>query len=93
MAKVFPVMNHQIKLRALNKPIVTPATANLITLKAFLERELKAATQYSNPSCEEWKVVAQMVMVRAVLFNKRRISEVDELLILDFSSRSSSNEN
>ena len=92
-AKVSTVMNHQKKLRALNKPIVTPATVNWITLKAFLERELEAVTQYSNHSYEEWKVVAQMVMVRVVLVNKRRISEVDELLLLDFNSRSSSNQN
>ena len=92
-ATVSSVANRRIKLRALNKPIVTPATADLITLKAFLERELEAATENCNPSYEEWKVAAQMVMVRVVLFNKRRITEVEELHLLDFSSRSSSSEN
>ena len=92
-AKVSSVANHRMKLRAINKPVITPATSDLITLKSFLEQEVQAATQNVNPSYEEWRVTAQMVMVRVVLFNKRRISEVEELRLLDFHSRSESSEN
>ena len=48
-AKVSSVANFRMKLRAINKPVITPATSDLITLKSFLEQEVQEPDRTSIP--------------------------------------------
>ena len=86
-SKVSSVANRRIKLHSLNKP------SDSLKLKTFLENEISTRTKQTNLSYDDWKCLAQQIMIRILLFNKRRISEVEELKILDFYSRTLSGDN
>lgn len=92
-SKVSSIANRRKKLRALNKPIVVPATKDLVKFREFVISAIAEATKQPSPSYREWVELAQLTIARIVLFNKRRISEVEELKIDDFTKRSSCNEN
>lgn len=86
-AKVASVSNRRLKLRSLNKEVTMPSTEDLVTLKSFLDEKIQEAMKTENPTYDEWVRLAQMALVKMVLLNKRRISEVDELKLMDYSNR------
>lgn len=69
----------RLKLLSLNKATQLPLTADLVKFKDFLDDEIEAFLKKSKPTRKEWVTSAQAVLARLVIFNKRRISEVEEL--------------
>ena len=67
--------------------MIIPVTSDLTCLKEYLDKETEDATREGHRRYESWVTVAEKTIVRIVLFNKRRISEVEELKILDFKNR------
>jgi hypothetical protein len=59
----------------------------MVVLRDFLLGQMKQLTTISNPTHKEWLLLAQMLVVRMCMFNKRRIDEVDELKVTDFAQR------
>ena len=68
--KVSCVAKRRQRLRLLNKPALVPLTSDLVTLKEFIMKQLKTGIKSEKA---EWKWIAQLLMVRILLFNKRRV--------------------
>jgi hypothetical protein len=81
------VTDRRIRLRHLNKPELLPTKDDVVALTDWTQAELAHCLTIQSPSSQEWRWVAYLVMVRLILFNKQRVSEVDELKILDFTDR------
>ncbi|KAJ8320563.1 hypothetical protein KUTeg_002150 [Tegillarca granosa] len=86
-SKVSSVANRRQKLRSLNKKIEIPSTSDLMKLKDFLISNINECLKNTKPTYDEWVWMAQLLIVRIVLFNKRRINEVAELKISDYEER------
>ncbi|ESO97595.1 hypothetical protein LOTGIDRAFT_228230 [Lottia gigantea] len=84
--RVSAVVLRRLRLRQINKKIELPSTEDLVTLKSFLTTELNRGLPFK-PLIEEWVKYAETLITRLVLFNKRRISEVEELTMVDFEKR------
>ena len=69
----------RLKLLSLNKTTQLPLTEDLVKFKDFLDDEIEAFLQTAQPTRREWITSAQALLARLVIFNKRRISEVEEL--------------
>ena len=54
-------------------------TSDLVKFKEFLDVEIETFLEISKPTRKEWIAAAQSLLARLVIFNKRRISEVEEL--------------
>ena len=78
------VAKRRQKLRTINKPVVFPITSDLVTIKDWLVKEINACIK--NPQFN-WTWEARLLLVRILLFNKRRVSEVRELKVTDFLQR------
>ena len=55
----------------------------MVKLKEFLDSEISQGLEISQPDLNQWIQLCHMLMVRILLFNKRRVSEVEELKIKD----------
>lgn len=86
------VAKRRQRLRTLNKPAEIPVTDDLVTLKNWLQKELTECLTVQTPDKETWKRIAQMALVRIALFNKRRISEVQDIRVSDFLDADSNDE-
>ena len=75
------------RLRCINKTIDIPSTEDLVTMKEYLVKETTAGLKNTKPTYAEYVKMTQKVTARIVLFNKRRIAEVDELKVADFRKR------
>ena len=66
-----------------------PLTEDLKNLTNFIKDKLRETTTdlQNSPSQANWKNVAKFSLVRLLLFNKRRVSEVAELKVEDFLNR------
>ena len=69
----------RLKLLSLNKMTQFPLTADLVKFKDFLYDEIETFLKTSKPTRKQWVTSAQALLARIVIFNKRRISEVEEL--------------
>ena len=85
--KVSCIASRRIKLRTLNKAEKLPSTSDLVALKTFLCTEIKKSVDESAVSIESWQHLAKCILVYMLLFNKRRISEVEEVTVQDYVSR------
>ncbi|KAJ8315158.1 hypothetical protein KUTeg_007308 [Tegillarca granosa] len=86
-SKVSAVANRTKRLRCINKKEELPSTEDLVKLKEYLMKEIHTGIKKINPTYEEYVRMTQIIMARIVLFNKRRISEVDELKVNEFDKR------
>ena len=86
-SKISCVANRRKKLRQINKPNVLPLTRDMVVLRDFLLDQMKQLTTISNPTYKQWLLLAQILIVRMCMFNKRRIAEVDELKVSDYAQR------
>ena len=86
--KISAVANRRMALKQLNKPILTPITEDLVTLSQWLSQEIKNIVDVQQPTSAQCKRLASLLLVKIVIFNKRRISEVQELLVEDYTNRS-----
>ena len=72
-----------MKLRTLNKQVQLPKKDDMVTLKNFLDNEIAECLKIAKPSPQQWSEAAQALIVRILLFNKRRVAEVEELKVSD----------
>lgn len=86
-SRVASVANRSQRLRALNSSNSMPSTEDLLCLKNYVEQEIKVHMKVMKPRYEQYLKFAQLLIVRIAIFNKRRISEVDELTVTDFEKR------
>ena len=79
------VANRTQRLRALNKPIEIPSTEDLVKLINYVDEQMQLQEKKNKkPSYDKYLRMAYLLIVRITIFNKRRISEVNELPIADF---------
>lgn len=73
----------------LNKVTIIPETQDLVKLRKYLIEEMRDATDYMrqdpDPATFQW--LAKVVMCRLLLFNKRRVAEVEDLTVEAFLKR------
>lgn len=78
-----------LRTNKFNKPTALPVTSDLVLLKNHLDSEISSLTaqmeKCPNPSI--WGKLAEVVLVRVILFNKRRGSEVAKLLASTYKNR------
>lgn len=86
-SRVASVANRTQRLRALNAPDLTPSTADLLTLKNFVVGEISLRMKVFTPTYDQYVKFAEFLIARITIFNKRRISEVDEMTVADFEKR------
>ena len=91
-SKVTSVANRTQRLRALNSKNEIPSTEDLVKLKNYVQEQIEIGKKNKAPTYEEYLKMIQLVIVRIAIFNKRRISEVDELAVTDYDSRIRGNE-
>lgn len=75
--KVTAVNVRRQRLRHLNKEVQLPSTQDLMTLTDYVVKRIKAYV--SGEELLIWSDLARLIMVRLLLFNKRRAAEVQEL--------------
>ena len=80
---VSAVSSRRLKLKTLNKTVELPKTKDMVQLKEFLDSEVTRCLTKTILSPQEWSETAQALMVRILLFNKRRVSEVEEMKVSD----------
>lgn len=84
---VSSVAEKRMRLRKLNKPVVLPLQEDMVALTQWVEQKITDCVKTVSPTRREWTFLAQLILVRIVSFNKRRIAEVEELTIEDFTNR------
>ena len=77
------VAKRRQRLRKLNKSEKLPDTEDLVKLRTYIEKETADICKVSAPSQEEIIRLQKLTLVRIVLFNKRRISEVQDIKVKD----------
>lgn len=92
ISNVASVADRSKRLNALNRRCNLPCTEDLVRLKEDLEKKISDLIKNTDPTYAEYVSMTQVLIARIVLFNKRRISEVDELTVSDFNSRLSGQE-
>ena len=77
-AQVAAAARRKQRAEKINKNYILPSTSDLIKLRNFLVEKIEEKLVSGTADYQSWKELAATVMVRVVLFNKRRISEVEE---------------
>ena len=70
--------SRRLQLRALNK---RPITKDLVVLTAYLKAQLVMKRNTFSDLYSKWKAMVSLLLVRVTIFNKRRITEVEELFM------------
>ena len=83
----------RLKLRNLNKSIELAKTSDMVMLKDYLDSEMERSLKKNKFSDHEWTEATQALMVRILLFNKRRVSEVGEIKISDIEQAQNYSDN
>jgi hypothetical protein len=70
-----------LKTKGYNKPVELPSTSDLMKLKAYTEEQLKQYTAKlkEQPQYKYWRSLAEVVLTRLAVFNKRRATEPAKL--------------
>jgi len=78
-----------LKTRKYNKPDELPSTEDLLKLKQYTEARLEELTQQlrAEPSYAAWRALAEIVLARLVVFNKRRGGEPAKMILSQFVNR------
>ena len=74
--QVASVANRRIRLRAMNRTTEIPRTEDLLNMKNSTSAEISSTIANFDGTYNMHKRLSQLVLVRLVLFNKRRIMEV-----------------
>ena len=72
-----------MKLRAINKEKELPKRDDLIILNQYLIAESEALCGKEIMEHGDWHSLASTLLVQLCIFNKRRISEVEEITVQD----------
>lgn len=86
--KITSIANRRMALQKLNKPVIMPITQDMVTLSEWLSTEMTSISNVQCPSPGQCKRMANLLLVKILIFNKRRIAEVQELLVEDYRKRS-----
>ena len=86
-SKISHVANRRNKLRQINKSSMLPNTEDIMKAKEHLIVKMNEGIANSNPNYSEWRDTAKATLCRLVLFNRRRISEIEEMTVDDFEQR------
>lgn len=86
--KITAVANRRQAMQHLNKPIIMPLTEDMVSLSQWLGKEIHSILAVPHPTSAQCKRLASLILVRILIFNKRRIAEVQELLVEDYNKRS-----
>ena len=82
---VYSVANRRQKLRQINNKIVIPTTSDLVKLKDHCIAQFKLIMESTTPiNIQKWNRAADLLIARITIFNKRRISEVQEMKDIEF---------
>ena len=78
-----------LKTSKYNKAEELPTTEDLVKLKNFTEQQMETLSQEvrRNPAYKTWKNLAEMVLTRLIVFNKRRASEPAKLELKQYLER------
>ena len=78
-----------LKRRKDNSPENLPLTEDLLCLKNFLTDSLQKLATVLKAECiySNWRTLAQMVLARLIIFNKRRPMEVAKMLLHAYENR------
>lgn len=90
---VSAVTLRRMKLRTLNKTIELPKTSDMVRLKDYLDSEITEGLERLTFTYQQWSELAQVLMIRILLFNKRRVSEVEEMKVSDIIQAQNSCDN
>ncbi|XP_052255303.1 uncharacterized protein LOC127861006 [Dreissena polymorpha] len=85
-----PAIRRQ-NINSQNKPKVIPETQDLVLLRNYLMKELRETVDQmkQKPTAAGFQWLAKVTMCRLILFNKRRVAEVEDLMVHDFNNRPS----
>lgn len=87
-SKVAAIAHRRLRLKSMNKTQDIPSTEDLVNLKNYLVNAIQRGIEGSQIQVyDQYLCFAQLVLAQIVLFNKRRIAEVDELKVWDFEHR------
>lgn len=78
-------------LRYINKTVQLPRADDLVKLTRYVKQQIDMYV--SGKKVLVWTRLAKLLIVRILVFNKRRVSEVEEMLISDFQKRETNNVN
>ena len=86
------VAQRRQRLRKLNKQDDLPTTEDLLILRQWIQKESEILCALSQPTDIHLTWLSKLTLVRIVLFNKRRISEVQEMKVSDFIDNQMNNQ-
>lgn len=75
--------------RKYNKPDLLPITSDLQKLRQFIVSRISSLTVSlrTQPSLQKWRELVELVLVRLILFNKRRGGETAKILLESYEHR------
>lgn len=75
--------------RDVNKITLIPETQDLVKLRKYLLEEMKDTTDYlaQEPNAAAFQWLGKITLCRLILFNKRRVAEVEDLTVESFTKR------
>ena len=78
-----------LKTASYNKPVELPSTSDLMKLKAYTEENMKHLTEKlkKQPQKQHWRALAEIVLTRLLVFNKRRASEPAKVELSQYVNR------
>ena len=78
-----------LKRNKFEKPQVLPLTDDLVKFRTYLNESIEKLSKelLLNPSPFSWKSLAEVVLCRLVIFNKRRSGEMAKLLVQNYTKR------
>lgn len=86
-SKISCIANRRKNLRDINKERKIQTTKDILALRQYVQKEIQEIVDNSSLPYQEMKSMAELLIVRLALFNKRRISVVDELKVSDYECR------
>lgn len=71
------------------KPDLLPITSDLQKLRQFIVSRISSLTVFlrAQPSLQKWRELVELVLVRFILFNKRRGGETAKILLKSYENR------
>ncbi|KAJ8311543.1 hypothetical protein KUTeg_010898 [Tegillarca granosa] len=86
-SRVILVANRTGRLRAINSNDEIPLTEDLVKLQNYVQNQIEKHMKIKTPTYEQYMMMTQLLIVRIAVFNKRIVSEVDELTVADYQKR------
>ena len=87
--RISSVANKRKRIQDMNKIVELPDVEDLVELRNYLVENVQKLTKVLkiHPSRTIWTELAKIVLLRLILFNKRRVSEVTDLQVEIYCKR------